>query len=87
MFFDNLKNIIEIYTLVLTRSPGDSGMNYWTMTPAVFDDDSAGVWYEYGGLYADRVDRAGAARPVINVTTDNGFTSGDGTALSPYVIS
>ena len=26
-------------------------------------------------------------RPVINVTTDNGFTSGDGTASNPYVIT
>ena len=60
---------------------------YWTMTPAVFDYDTATVWYEYDYLNYDRVDYSNAVRPVINVTTDNGFTSGDGTASNPYVIS
>ena len=73
-----------IYTLDYTLS---SGMNYWTMTPAAFDNDGAGVWNEYGNLRNGYVYGAGAARPVINVTTDNGFTSGDGTALSPYLLS
>ena len=26
-------------------------------------------------------------RPVINVTTDNGFVSGDGTAQNPYILN
>ena len=29
----------------------------------------------------------GGLRPVINVNINNGFTSGDGTASNPYVIS
>ena len=69
-------------------NPGDSGMNYWTMTPADFFNDNAYVWNEdailNGGVI---VNNSHAARPVINVTTENGFTGGDGTALSPYVIS
>ena len=68
-------------------NPGDSGMNYWTMTPAGFYRGSAGVWREDEALTDAFVNRDPAVRPVINVTTDNGFTSGDGTALSPYVIN
>ena len=68
-------------------NPGDSGEYYWTMTPAGFGDVNAGVWYVDDYLNDDFVIIAYAARPVINVTTDNGFTSGDGTALSPYLIS
>ena len=68
-------------------NPGDSEMYYWSMTPADFDGGIAGVWYEYGDLYNGSVGRNYAVRPVINVTTENGFTSGDGTASSPYTIS
>ena len=68
-------------------NPGDSGMNYWTMTPAAFFYDGAGVWREFDTLSYGDVGGASVARPVINVTTDNGFTSGDGTALSPYLLS
>ena len=68
-------------------NPGDSEMYYWSMTPAAFGYGNAGVWdvLEYLSYYI--VDNDYAVRPVINVTTDNGFTSGDGTASSPYVIS
>ena len=68
-------------------NPGDSQMWYWSMTPAGFNVGNAGVWYEFEGLYSSDVDDDGAVRPVINVTTDDGFTSGDGTASSPYKIS
>ena len=69
-------------------NPGDFEMYYWTMTPAAFLSGGAGVWREFDGLDNDYVDGSGGAvRPVINVTTDNGFASGDGTASSPYVIS
>ena len=68
-------------------NPGDSGMYYWTMTPAVFDYVYASVWRESEFLSSDSVGINHAARPVINVTTDNGFTSGDGTASTPYVLS
>ena len=59
---------------------------FWSMTPAFFDD-GGGAWDERGGLVYDFVFNAYATRPVINVTTDNGFTSGDGTASNPYVIN
>ena len=69
-------------------NPGDFEMYYWTMTPAAFYRGVAYVWFESGYLTSDYVYYAYVAvRPVINVTTDNGFASGDGTASSPYVIS
>ena len=68
-------------------NPGDSQMWYWSMTPAVFDYGFAYVWFEYDDLDYDFVVYIDAVRPVINVTTENGFTSGDGTASSPYTIS
>ena len=65
---------------------GTNNMAYWSMTPANFVDGDAGVWYgcdildgTVGGYYA--------VRPVINVTTENGFTSGDGTVENIYVLS
>ena len=69
-------------------NPGESGMSYWSMTPAGFRYGSAVVWGEGEGLIDDyRVDFNDAVRPVINVTTENGFTSGDGTIENIYVIS
>ena len=68
-------------------SPGESGMYYWSMTPAGFGDGRDFVWNE--DAFLDWYDVYGvdvAVRPVINVTTGNGFASGDGTASSPYVI-
>ena len=68
-------------------NPGASEMYYWSMTPAGFGDDFVNVWSEYETLDNGNVDNSRrAVRPVINVTTDNGFASGDGTASSPYVI-
>ena len=67
-------------------NPGDSEMYYWSMTPAVFNRSLAYVWFERVSLAFNYVAINYAVRPVINVTTDNGFTSGDGTASSPYVI-
>ena len=68
-------------------NPGDSEMYYWSMTPAGFNLGTAYVWSEFVRLNDNGVNDDSAVRPVINVTTDNGFTSGDGTASSPYVIS
>ena len=60
---------------------------YWSMTPAGFVSGRARVWGEYGALSNDVVGLNGAVRPVINVTTDNGFTSGDGSTSTSYVIT
>ena len=68
-------------------NPGDSYMYYWTMSPAAFDFGTAFVWYEIEILLNHVVNNNDAVRPVINVITDNGFTSGDGTAENAYVIS
>ena len=68
-------------------NPGESDYWYWSMTPAAFNNGFAFVWYEFDYLNLSVVDRNDAVRPVINVTTENGFTSGDGTASSPYTLS
>ena len=68
-------------------NPGESDYWYWSMTPANFSLGRAVVWIEFDSLVNDFVGFDHAVRPVINVTTENGFTSGDGTASSPYTIS
>ncbi len=68
-------------------NPGESDYWYWSMTPADFDYGIAFVWNEVEDLNYRNVDYGNAVRPVINVTTENGFTSGDGTAENAYVIS
>ena len=68
-------------------NPGESDYWYWSMTPADFGYGYARVWREYDNLNNSNVDNKTAVRPVINVTTENGFTSGDGTLENIYVIS
>ena len=75
-------------------NPGESGIPYWTMTPAFSSSYYiVYVWREddylnYDVVYSTAINiNDNVLRPVINVTTDNGFTSGDGTAETPYVIS
>ena len=68
-------------------NPGENGYWYWSMTPGGFDSDTADVWSEFDVLRSDHVDNPYAVRPVINVTTDNGFASGDGTAQNPYILN
>ena len=81
-------------TLVVGNSylnPGISEMYYWSMTPSGFNDAyayaGASVLFEGEVLFDTYVAFDAAVRPVINVTTENGFTSGDGTSSNPYVIS
>ncbi len=68
-------------------NPGESEMYYWTMSPAGFYYGSAYVWNESDYLVYNYVVYYSAVRPVINVITENGFTSGDGTVENIYVIS
>ena len=72
-------------------SVGNSSMYYWSMTPSNFRIESfnATVWFIATNLGNGYVTNNGnfGIRPVINVRDDNGFTSGDGTATNPYVIS
>ena len=67
-------------------NPGDSEMYYWSMTPAGFDFGGARVWLEFDYIILYSVVNDFAVRPVINVTTENGFISGDGTSENPYII-
>ena len=70
-------------------NPGSSDMYYWGMTPTYFNYDLAYVCNESEFLFNFDVRNFNydGLRPVINLLTDNGFTSGDGTASNPYVIS
>ncbi len=68
-------------------NPGESDYCYWSMTPVAFPYGYAFVWSESDSLNINSVVINLAVRPVINVTTENGFTSGDGTASSPYTLS
>ena len=68
-------------------NPGENGDWYWSMTPADFGRDIASVWGEFDFLESRNVGNPQAVRPVINVTTDNGFASGDGTAQNPYILN
>ena len=66
---------------------GTNNMPYLSMTPSAFLRGNAIVWGEFEDLLNDIVHLNHAVRPVINVTTENGFTSGDGTLENIYVIS
>ena len=67
---------------------GDSQMEYWSMTPMGFIYGHANIWYVSDCVFDNiAVSNIHGIRPVINVKVDNGFTSGDGTASNPYVIS
>ena len=68
-------------------NPGENGDWYWSMTPDVFGHDGAHVWSEFGFLGDYIVGNRYAVRPVINVTTNDGFASGDGTAQNPYILN
>ena len=62
--------------------------SFLTMSPSQFDFGIKIFAYYYGTFSENRsAVNTYSVRPVINVTTDNGFTSGDGTASNPYVLS
>ena len=66
-----------------------SDMLYWSMTPLYYDDFMGSIMNIVASksIRNFNITGDGLVRPVINVTTDNGFTSGDGTSENPYVIS
>ena len=67
---------------------GSMEFTYWSMTSANFDGDfTPMVWIGFGFLHLDNVSAGyGGARPVINVSADSIFTSGDGSASNLYVL-
>ena len=70
-------------------SQSNNLLSYYSMTPALTINGNVAVWFvDDNGLNYDGVTSTmRSIRPVINVRTDNGFASGDGTASSPYVIT
>ncbi len=75
----------ENYSVAGNDYLSDSNLIYWTMTPSQFISSNF-PWYGGYVMYNFSMSNVTYIRPVINVTTDNGFTSGDGTASNPYVI-
>ena len=70
-------------------SPGKNGNGYGTMTPVMYNTHYSfpNVWYMQKNLYYSSVSTLNIfIRPIINVTVDGDFTSGDGSVKSPYVI-
>ena len=65
--------------------------SYWTMTPGGFGYQKARLWERNPGYLSlssySSANKASYFNPVINVTTENGFASGDGTVENIYVIS
>ena len=86
---DELALAGELYGVVGNSylNPGDNGDRYWSMTPSNFFNGYAYVWGEFDGFFDNSVSAQRAVRPVINVTTNNGFASGDGTAQNPYILN
>ncbi len=71
-------------------SLNDSAISiFWSMSPILFNSFGPQTWIELNQVLANSmVSLQGAyLRPVINVTPNNGFTSGDGTTSNPYIIS
>lgn len=59
------------------------------MTPVMYNTHYffPNVWYMQKNLYYSSVSTLNIfIRPIINVTVDGDFTSGDGSVKSPYVI-
>ena len=65
-----------------------TGQNYWTMSPYSFSGTNAWVFIVIvsGNLNAYTVGNTIGVRPVINLRSDTTFSSGDGTALNPYIV-
>ena len=63
-------------------------MWYWSMTPIYLNnEDIVFMFVSTSSLVFANLNVGFTIRPVINVTTNNGFTSGDGTASNPYIIN
>ena len=67
-------------------NPGEDGLNYLSMTQAVFSNGKASVWLESNNFIIDCVDSNYAIRPVINISTENMTLTGDGTLDNPYML-
>ena len=69
----------------------DTGYSFWTMTPAVYFQDSTQSrnWILYAKKYIEgpTVTDLYGVRPVINLRSDIKITSGDGSANNPYEVS
>lgn len=60
---------------------------YWSMSPAYFYIGYADTWVSVESLSYNNVYNFDVGlRPVINLTTDNGFASGSGTSSDTYVL-
>jgi hypothetical protein len=71
------------------KSPYGTGVNYWVSSPNYFLNYAYGRYVNLSGSLdsGSAVNNAYGARPVVSLTTDVQFTSGDGTMNNPWVAS
>lgn len=64
-------------------------INYWTMSPYLFNGSNAGVFYigTEGSYGWTAVNYGWGVRPVINLRSDIKYFGGSGTASDPYVVN
>ena len=69
-------------------NPNGTGAFYWTMTPSDFKIDGR-AYVRIQNIYIDGYLSSNflGVRPVINVSLDDAFVSGDGTVENPYILS
>ena len=64
-----------------------TGQNYWTMSPSWYNGSAlVFIVTSSGDFTSDWVAITIGVRPVVNLKADVAISSGDGTALNPYVI-
>lgn len=67
-----------------------SGSAYWTMTPSYYGDSTTGAHnYVFSAGILESISKVSAeygVRPVVSLKAGIEYSSGDGTALNPYVI-
>ena len=64
----------------------NNGMNWWSLSPVVFGDGYANVWYVAadGRLEYDFVDSEFGVRPVVSLKPGQVFGYGNGSGTNPY---
>ena len=69
-------------------NPNGTGAFYWTMTPSDFKIDGR-AYVRIQNIYIDGYLSSNflGVRPVINVSLDDAFVSGDGKVENPYIIN
>ena len=81
--------MLENTTTYLQENATATDTWWWSLSPFVFRNGSARVWYVYGSdgsFVRTRVNNAGGVRPSISLKSTTNVT-GEGTSSSPFIIS